>query len=99
MRVIHRDIKADNIFLAVDGLKIGDFGISKYVGEITRSRTFKGWGTVAYMAQKQLPETPWTGDRPTSLGIVFYEMAAFKRPFVGSDDELARAHCTRPESD
>lgn len=56
--VIHRDLKPANIFVAKGLLKVADFGISKYVGEGTRTKTFKGWGTAPYMA----PET-WGASR------------------------------------
>lgn len=91
--VIHRDLKPANIFVAKGLLKVADFGISKYVGEGTRTKTFKGWGTAPYMA----PETwrglslDWRADQ-YSLGVVFYEMATFELPFTGSDEELERKH-------
>lgn len=93
--VIHRDLKPDNIFLDVGSglLRVGDFGIAKYVGEVTRTRSFKGWGTLAYMA----PETfrwdsvDWRADQ-YSLGVVFYEMATLRVPFTGTPEELEHQH-------
>ena len=91
--VIHRDIKPDNIFLQDAVLKVSDFGIAKYVGEVTRSKTLKGWGTAAYMA----PETfrgesvDWHADQ-YSLGVVFYEVATLQRPFTGDWDHLESRH-------
>ena len=38
-KVIHRDIKPDNIFGCRNRLKIGDFGISKLVDESTHTKT------------------------------------------------------------
>lgn len=91
--VIHRDLKPENIFLQDSILKVSDFGISKYVGEVTRSKTFKGWGSAPYMA----PETfrgesiDWRADQ-YSLGVIFYEMATLQRPFTGDWEALERMH-------
>ena len=49
-KVIHRDIKLKNILLKDGIIKIGDFGISKSISETTRTMTFKGYGSSAYIA-------------------------------------------------
>ena len=57
-KVIHRDIKPDNVLVAGNRLKIGDFGISKLVDESTRTKTFKGSQHIAYMAPEGWLYTP-----------------------------------------
>ncbi len=81
-KIIHRDLKPDNILLDKNHLKIGDFGLSKVVNAMTRSRTFKGGQHILYMA----PEG-WRSEKNTiqldmyAMGIVFYEIASLKYPY------------------
>lgn len=86
--VLHRDLKPANVFLTESGPKVSDFGIAKYVGKVTRSRTFKGWGTPAYQSPESL--TGQSGDHRSdqyALGIIFYEMTLLRRPFDSEDDD------------
>lgn len=81
--ILHRDIKADNIFVANDGTyKLGDFGIARTVEKTADVRT--RIGTNSYMA----PET-YRGqsyDRRAdlySLGILLYRLLNDNRnPFL-----------------
>ena len=72
-KVIHRDLKPENILIGDNSeLQICDFGLAKLIDAKTRTRTFKGSGTLPYMA----PEC-WVFDSNTismdiySLGIIF----------------------------
>lgn len=83
-KVIHRDIKNDNIIVTKkDVPKIGDLGIAKIVSAVTRTATFKGGQHVRYMA----PEG-WAMAQNTpkldvySVGLVFYEMLTGEHPLL-----------------
>jgi serine/threonine protein kinase len=86
-KVVHRDLKPQNIMLCNDGtLRILDFGIAKSTE--MRRLTFAGFtpamGTPDYMAPEQVKGK--RGDERTdiySLGAVLYEMATGSVPFEG----------------
>jgi serine/threonine protein phosphatase PrpC len=86
-KVVHRDLKPQNIMLCSDGsLRIIDFGIAKSME--MRRLTFAGFtpamGTPDYMAPEQVKGK--RGDERTdiySLGAVLYEMTTGSVPFEG----------------
>ena len=67
-KLIHRDIKPDNVLIEGGRLKIGDFGISKFVGEATRLRTFKGRQHIRIWPRKHGQMKP-TQSRSTSTRL------------------------------
>lgn len=94
-QIIHRDLKPENILIGDNNsLKICDFGISKYINNLTRTQTYKGWGTCSYMA----PEC-WEFKTNTismdiySAGIIFFELLTGKIPFNGeNENEIKNKH-------
>jgi len=98
--LIHGDIKPENVIVLEDGrVKLLDFGLACRMIEantlssstITASgvQSCPRGGTLAYMAPEQL--LGQTIDARTdlfSLGVVLYELAVGKHPFLGSSEPL-----------
>jgi len=84
-KVLHRDLKTSNIFLAHGPggscIKLGDFGISKVL-EGTTEAAVTIVGTPYYMSPEICKEALYTfaGD-VWALGCVLHEMAALRVPF------------------
>ena len=92
--LIHRDIKPDNIFIDNGVLKIADFGLAKVVQEITRSKTFKGWGTAPYTAPEAFRSEKNTIQMDMySIGHVFFQIAGLRHAF-GNQTDWEKAHLT-----
>jgi serine/threonine protein kinase len=89
--VVHRDLKPDNIFLAIDGRlqpKLIDFGLVKLTrAPSPRKLTGIGLlGTPDYMAPEQALERPDVDHRSDiwSFAVVLYEALSGRLPFGGS---------------
>lgn len=91
LRVWHRDIKPDNLFVIDVGgkpfIKIVDFGLAKRADEdLAMTSTGKAMGTPLYMSPEQFNDTKRVDLRTDlwSLGVVAYEALAGARPFTGN---------------
>ena len=79
-RIIHCDIKPDNIIVFPQGLvRLADFGIAK-VALRTRTIYGSGQGTVGYIAPEQAMGKPSFRSDVFSMGLVLYRMFSGELP-------------------
>ncbi len=89
-RLIHRDIKPDNIFLSTNGeVKLGDLGLARCVGGDSTHVTLHGtaWGTPHYMSPEQARGERDLDQRSDiySLGCTLYCIISGQTPYDGAD--------------
>jgi hypothetical protein len=95
--VVHRDLKPGNVFLENGSVKVGDFGLARFISGSQRNALTQSIGTVHYMA----PEIS-TGNYNKQIdiyagGILLYEMLTGHVPFDGeSAGEILMKHLTTP---
>jgi hypothetical protein len=95
--IVHRDLKPGNIFIENGSVKVGDYGLSKFISGSQRTAQTQSVGTVHYMA----PEIS-TGNYNKQIdiyaaGILLYEMLTGHVPFEGeSAGEILMKHLTSP---
>uniref|UniRef100_A0A8C5EMQ8 non-specific serine/threonine protein kinase n=1 Tax=Gouania willdenowi TaxID=441366 RepID=A0A8C5EMQ8_GOUWI len=85
-KILHRDIKSQNIFLTNGGMtvKLGDFGIAKLLNKTMElARTLVG--TPNYISPEICKGRPYNNKTDIwSLGCILYELCTLSHPFKGA---------------
>jgi serine/threonine protein kinase len=93
--IVHRDLKPGNIFEDEGCIKIGDYGLSKFISCSRRSGQTESVGTFHYMAPEIGKGAYGKEIDIYALGIVLYEMITGHVPFEGeSSQEIIMKHLT-----
>jgi len=93
--IVHRDLKPANIFIDEGVIKIGDYGLSKFISCSRRSGQTESVGTVHYMAPEIANGRYGREIDAYALGIILYEMITGHVPFEGeSVGEVLMKHLT-----
>jgi NIMA (never in mitosis gene a)-related kinase len=92
-KVLHRDLKAGNVFLTKDGfVKLGDFGLSTILtNTVAYAKTM--CGTPYYFSPELCKNKPYNNKSDVwSLGCIFYEMCTLQHAFDGRNIKMLMKH-------
>jgi serine/threonine protein kinase len=93
--IVHRDLKPGNIFIDHTTVKIGDYGLSKFISCSRTSGQTESVGTFHYMAPEIGNGVYGKEIDIYALGIILYEMLTGNVPFEGeSSQEIIMKHLT-----
>jgi hypothetical protein len=91
--IVHRDLKPGNLFLEKGVVKIGDYGLSKFISASQRSGHTESVGTVYYMAPEVSRGRYGKEVDQYALGVILYQMLTGRLPFDGeSPGEILMKH-------
>jgi hypothetical protein len=92
---VHRDLKPGNLFIENGVVKIGDYGLSKFISASRRSGQTVSIGSVHYMAPEISHGRYGKEVDQYALGIILCQMLTGRVPFDGeSQGEILMKHLT-----
>ena len=93
--IVHRDLKPGNVFREDDAVKVGDYGLSKFISTSRRSGQTQSVGTVHYMAPEISTGNYGRGIDVYSIAVMAFEMLTGTMPFDGeTTGEVLMKHLT-----
>jgi ferredoxin len=93
--IVHRDLKPGNLFIEDGVIKIGDYGLSKFISASRRSGQTVTIGSVHYMAPEMSLGRYGQEVDQYALGVILCEMLTGRVPFDGeSQGEILMKHLT-----
>ena len=95
--IVHRDLKPGNIFCDDDEqvIKIGDYGLSKFISYSQRGAQTETVGTFHYMAPEIGRGVYGKEIDIYAMGVMLYEMVSGRLPFDGeTTNEIIMKHLT-----
>jgi serine/threonine protein kinase len=93
--IVHRDLKPGNLFSENGVVKIGDYGLSKFISSSRRSGQTVSIGSVHYMAPEISHGRYGHEVDQYALGIILCQMLTGRVPFDGeSHGEILMKHLT-----
>jgi hypothetical protein len=93
--IVHRDLKPANVFEDGGIVKLGDYGLSKFISSSRRGGHTESIGTFHYMAPEISRGEYGKEIDIYALGIILYEVLTGRVPFDGeSGHEIVMKHLT-----